>query len=75
MTYKSDIKHMFSCEYIDPEHIIEHLISSLQKIESEENDEISIAEKSIGICSTALLELREYANHSYFKSKEEEIHF
>ncbi len=58
-----------------PEHIIKQLKNNLQKTDSEENDGILKAEKSVGICSATLLELREYVNHIDFKNKEEEIRF
>ncbi len=57
------------------EHIIAQLKNNLQKTNSGEQDDIQKLEKSVGICSATLLELREYVNHSVFKNKEEEIHF
>ncbi|MDX9882241.1 MAG: RteC domain-containing protein [Prolixibacteraceae bacterium] len=62
-------------EPINPEHIVEQLKDNLQKINSAEYDEIPKVEKSVGICSTALLELRDYVNRSDFKKQEEEIRF
>ena len=58
-----------------PEQIVEQLKNDLQKIGSDKYDEISKAEQAVGICSSTLLELREYVNHSDFKNKEEEIRF
>ena len=54
-------------------HIIDELKSNLQQIDSKEHDVISKTEQAVGICSIALLDLREYLNHSVFKNKEEEI--
>ena len=61
--------------YLATEHIIEQLKSYLKEISSDEHDEISEAEQSVGVCSSALLELRDYVNRSDFKNKEEEIRF
>lgn len=58
-----------------PEHITERLKCSLQKINSDEENGILKAEKAVGICSAALLELRECVNCLDFKNKEEEIRF
>ena len=58
-----------------PKQILEQLKDKLQEIVNDEHDEILKAEKSVGICSIALLDLREYVNHSVFKNKEEEIRF
>ncbi len=55
--------------------IIEQVKNNLQKLQSDGDDEILKAEKAIGICSVALLELREYVYHSDFKNQEEEIRF
>lgn len=60
---------------VTPEHIIKQLKNDLQKTNSGEYDKISKTERSVGSCSSALLELREYVNHSDFKNKEEEIRF
>ncbi|WP_372932082.1 RteC domain-containing protein [Mariniphaga sediminis] len=57
------------------EYIVEQLKNNLHKIDSDENNEILKAEQAVGICSTMLLELREYVDHLDFKSKEEEIRF
>jgi hypothetical protein len=57
------------------EDIIEHLKSNLQKTASDQDNEILKTEKAVGICSAALLELREYVNRSNFKNRKEEIHF
>ena len=58
-----------------PGQIIEQLKNYLQEISNDKHDEILKTEKSVGICSSALLQLREYVNHSDFKNKEEEIRF
>lgn len=55
--------------------ILAQLKDNLQEIGNNEHDEILKAEKAVGICSIALLDLREYVNHSVFKNKEEEIRF
>ncbi|WP_158869199.1 RteC domain-containing protein [Maribellus comscasis] len=62
-------------EFIKAEHIVEQLKNNLQKTDGEQDDEILKTERAVGICSAALLELREYVNHSNFKNKGEEIHF
>lgn len=56
-------------------HFMEQLRIRLQQISDKEYDEISKAEKSVGICSATLLELRNYVNHSDFKNQQEEICF
>jgi hypothetical protein len=61
--------------YPTPRYILEQLKNNLKKLQSDERDEIFKVEKSIGICSAALLELREFVYHSDLKKKEEEIHF
>ncbi|MGV8096715.1 MAG: RteC domain-containing protein [Mangrovibacterium sp.] len=58
-----------------PEHITEKLKTNLQQFESNENRDIIELERAVGICSSALLELREYVNRHDFKTREEEIHF
>jgi hypothetical protein len=58
-----------------PEKIVEQLKNDLQEISSDGYDVISKAEQAVGICSVALVKLREYVNHSDFKNKEEEIRF
>jgi hypothetical protein len=58
-----------------PEHIAEQLKSSLLKIDNNEEKDILKMEKAVGICSVALVKLREYVNHSSFKNREEEIRF
>jgi len=60
---------------LTPENITARLKIDLQRIDSDRHDKILKTEKSIGICSATLLDLREYVNHSVFKNKEEEIHF
>jgi hypothetical protein len=58
-----------------PEHITEKLKTNLQQFESNENRDIIELERAVGICSSALLELREYVNRHDFKTREEEIRF
>jgi len=58
-----------------PEHITEKLKTNLQQFESNENRDIMELERAVGICSSALLELREYVDRHDFKTREEEIHF
>ncbi len=58
-----------------PEHIVEELKDNLQNLGCDGSRGLLIIEKAIGICSCALLELREYVNQQDFKSKEEEIYF
>ncbi len=58
-----------------PKHIIEKLKNNLQKISSDEINDIIKTERAVGICSAALLELREYVNDLDFKNQEEEIRF
>lgn len=58
-----------------PKQIVKQLENDLQEISSAEYDEISKTEQSVGICSSTLLELRDYVNHSDFKKQEEEIRF
>ncbi|WP_158871987.1 RteC domain-containing protein [Maribellus comscasis] len=58
-----------------PRQIVEQLENDLQEISRVEHDEISKVEKAVGVSSTALLELRDYVNHSDFKNTEEEVRF
>lgn len=58
-----------------PESIVEKLKDNLQKIDRNESRDLLYIERAIGICSSALLELREFVNQYNFKDKEEEIHF
>lgn len=58
-----------------PEHIVAQIKNNLQKLNGDENEETMKIEKAVGICSAALLELREYVNRLNFKNLEEEIRF
>ena len=58
-----------------PEKIVEKLKDNLQKVDRNESCDLLYIERAIGICSSALLELREFVNQYTFKDKEEEIHF
>jgi len=58
-----------------PEKIVEKLKDNLQKVDRNESLDLLFIERAIGICSSALLELREFVNQYNFKDKEEEIHF
>ncbi|SHE35331.1 RteC protein [Mariniphaga anaerophila] len=56
-------------------HIIDGLKNSLIKVNDTELNEISKAEKTVGICSATLLELREHIIRNDLKNKSEEIRF
>lgn len=58
-----------------PEQIIEVLKNNLQELGCDDTSDLLVIEKAIGLCSSALLELREYINSRDFKSKEDEINF
>ncbi len=58
-----------------PEHITEKLRINLQQFESNENRNIIELERAVGICSSALLELRGYVDRYDFKTREDEIRF
>lgn len=60
---------------LTPEHITEKLRINLQQFESNENRNLIELEKAVGLCSSALLELRGYVDGHDFKTREEEIHF
>lgn len=58
-----------------PEKIVEDMKDNLLKADSSESRELMSIERAIGICSSALLELREWVNQYNFKDKYEEINF
>jgi len=58
-----------------PEKIVEKLKDNLINVDAIEYHDLLYIERAIGICSSALLELREFVNQSSFKDKEEEIYF
>ena len=58
-----------------PDKIIEELNGNLATAYNNEARDLLLIEQSIGICSSALMELREWINQYNFKDKEEEIHF
>ena len=60
---------------LTPEHITEKLKIKLQQFERNENRNLFELEKAVGLCSSALLELRVYVDQYDFKTREEEIHF
>ena len=57
------------------EHIVDILKNNLQNLGCDGTSDLLIIEKAIGICSCALLDLREYVNGHDFKTQEEEICF
>jgi len=60
----------------EPKHIVEQLKNNIQNANSDaRDDKILKTERAVGLCSRALLELREFVNSSDFKNKEEEIRF
>lgn len=61
--------------YTTPENIVEVLKNNLLNLGYDGTRDLLIIEKAIGICSTALLKLREYVNKNDFETLEEEIHF
>jgi len=58
-----------------PDKIVEKLKDNLATAENNESRGLLLIEQSIGICSSSLMELREWVNQNNFKDKEEEIHF
>ena len=58
-----------------PEHIVDVLKNDLLNLGIEGTRDLLIIEKAIGVCSCALMELREYVNQQGFKTQEEEIYF
>ena len=58
-----------------PEKIVEKLKDNLINVDANEYHDLLFIERAIGICSSALLELREFVNQSSFKDKEEGIDF
>jgi hypothetical protein len=58
-----------------PEHIVDVLKDNLQTLGCEGTNDLLVIEKAIGVCSCALMELRECVNQQDFKTQEEEIYF
>jgi hypothetical protein len=58
-----------------PEKIVEKLKDNLIKVDRNESCDLLYIERAIKICSSAILELREFINQYYFNEKEEEIYF
>ncbi len=61
--------------YTNPENIVEVLKNDLLNLGIDGTRDLLIIEKAIGVCSCALMELREYVNLQGFKTQEEEIYF
>ncbi len=51
------------------EQTLEKLENDLQEVNSVEYDQISKTETAVGICSSALLELRDFVNHQPLKQE------
>lgn len=58
-----------------PEHIVDVLKDNLQTLGCDGSNDLLVIEKAIGVCSCALMELRECVNRQDFKTQEEEIYF
>lgn len=56
-----------------PEKIVEKLKDNLLKVDRNESNDLLNIERAIGICSSTLLEMREFVSQYNFKYKEEEI--
>ena len=62
-------------EKTTPKKIVEKLKDNLLKVDKNESRDLLYIERAIGICSSALLELREWVNQFNFTDKNDEIHF
>jgi hypothetical protein len=58
-----------------PEKIVKKLRDNLLKVDRNESHDLLYIERAIGICSSALLEQREWVNQFSFTGKNHEIHF
>lgn len=58
-----------------PGHITEKLKINLQQFERNAIRDVIELERAVGICSSALLELRAYVDQYDFKTREDEIRF
>ena len=59
----------------DPHRIIEEFENALYKLQHTKENQLSLVEKIVSLCSLALLDLREIVITNGFKSREEEIYF
>jgi len=59
----------------DPHYIIEKFENALDKLQHTKEDQLTIIEQAVTLCSLTLLDLREFVVTNGFKSRKEEIYF
>ena len=58
-----------------PDKIVEKLKDNLATADNNESRDLLLIEQSVGICSSLLMELREYVNKNDFETVDEEVDF